>query len=312
LLLFFVIFSVGGAVEDTKLNSLRAETAYADVWNPEWDKFKQYVVEGPRNYTVVVFITSESQELQCAVCPQLKEQLSRMSKWYQDAVPRNERDLFIVSAEWSRNREVFQNYHTKIQTMPSVIIIRSTTKKGSQFKFKDQDKIPLYSDISADHMCQYINTQLGVTKILPPEPSKLLQYLMVGTLLVLLLWNVHRNHKSTNFWMCVAMVFPWFTYTGTYFNLNTGPPFIYVNPSDKKMIIIWPSQQMQTILEGFLLATLILSLGICFAMVGTWIPNLPYSRRRIVFWMLIVILSGLLYLFYSLWKVKSPWYLTYS
>jgi len=305
--LVYVIF----AEEDAKLHQLQSLTDTVNLWDPEWDKFKQYVVDGPRNYTVVVFFTSESDELKCAACPVLREQMILLTQWYNSDVPKNERDIFFVSAEWTRNSQVFRNYHNKIQTMPSIIIIKSTKKKGSQFKFEDRDKILMQSEVTAVYLSQRINARLGVAKINPPVPSLLPQYLAGGTVAVIILLILHHYRQKTVIWLVISLLFPWFTYTGTFFNLNSNPPFIYHNPPNQ-MIIIWPSQQMQTVLEGLLMSTLIITIGVGFAVLGTYVPTLPYSRRRITFWIFVVILSGLIYLFTRVWHIKNPSYLTYS
>jgi len=185
-------------------------------------------------------------------------------------------------------------------------------KKGSQFKFQEKDKIHFQSDVSAEYICQYINARLGIPKIIPPEPSYEKQYLMVALSGIVILWTLYRNRKNEKLWMVLALVVPWFTYTGTFFNLNMGTPFVYTQPSNKQLVIIWPSQQMQTILEGLLVASLIVTIGVCFGLMATWVPYLPYSRRRYSFWLFMILIGLLLYLFWRIWTVKSSWYLVYS
>jgi len=222
--------------------------------------------------------------------------------------------FFFVEAEWKKNSEVFKNYHPKIQTMPSIIVIASTTKKGSQFKFQDKDKIPLQSDVTAESMARQINDRLdkSLPKIVPPEPSYLKLYLMGAACGVIILWIAYFFRKSTTFWTALALLVPWFTYTGAFFNLNMGVPFTYMHPSNQQMVIIWPSQQMQTILEGLLVASLIILLGLCCGLLATLIPSLPYSRRRLSFWLLFIVIGGLLYLYKRIWNLKTSWYLVYS
>jgi len=222
--------------------------------------------------------------------------------------------FFLLKQNGKKNSEVFKNYHEKIQTMPSIIVIAPTTKKGSQFKFQDKDKLPLQSEITAESIANQINARLlgSLRKIVPPEPSYLKQYLMGASCGVLILCIVYLFRKNTNFWTALALLVPWFTYTGPFFNLNMNVPFTYVQPTSQQLVIIWPSQQMQTILEGLLVASLIIILGLCCGILTTLIPSLPYSRRRISFWLLFIVIGGLLYLYRRIWSLKSSWYLVYS
>jgi len=134
------------------------------------------------------------------------------------------------------------------------------------------DKIPLNTDYSANFIAEYLN-RIGDTKLKAPAPSYLLHYILGTVVATLFAINAYRYNQSTTFWLCCVLFVVWFSYTGTFFNLNMSPPFIYVHPVNHQMIIIWPSQQMQTGLEGLLMATLIMTLGLSFALLGTWVPN---------------------------------------
>eukprot|EP01123_Difflugia_compressa_P012618 TRINITY_DN5477_c0_g1_i1.p1 TRINITY_DN5477_c0_g1~~TRINITY_DN5477_c0_g1_i1.p1 ORF type:complete len:324 (-),score=43.59 TRINITY_DN5477_c0_g1_i1:142-1113(-) len=309
LLFYSSIFCCSCSVA-SNLKGIRDKTSTSVLFDTNWEEFEEYVIKGPRNYTVVVFFSSESTEMDCKACPTLKEQLLILGKWYNEVVPISERDLFFVIAEWKKNTKVFQTYHAKIQTMPSVIIIMPTTKKVSQLKFAEKDRISMQSDLSAPHIAEQINNKLKTKKIVPPEPSKLEQYGTIALSSFFLLFISYHFRKTERFWMCVALIFPWFTYTGTFFNLNTNPPFIHRNNNEP--VIIYPSQQMQTVSEGLLIATLILIVGISFGILGSWVPNLPHSRKRVAFWFFIIVLSSLGYVFFQVWKIKSAWYLHYS
>jgi len=132
-----------------------------------------------------------------------------------------------------------------------------------------------------------------------------------GLVGLFLSYFIYKNYKKTAFWTVIALIFPWFTYTGTYFNLSHSPPFVYYRPK-QPALIFWPSQQMQTVSEGLIMASLIVLIGVLFSLFFTLIPNIRYSRRRLCFYPLFVIISGLLYTYYNIWKIKSAWYLQYN
>jgi len=215
---------------------------------------------------------------------------------------------FFVVAEYGRNKQVYQNYYSKIQTMPAIVRIPPTKKKNIQFKFQEEDKVPLTSDYSANYIAEYIN-RIGGTKLKPPLPSYTLHFILGAVVFVLFAINAYRFHQSSTFWLCCVLFVVWFGYTGTFFNLNMSPPFIYVHPVNQQMVIFWPSQQMQTGLEGLIMATLIVSIGLCFALLGTWVPTVK-KNRRLLFWLFTVLITILGYSFSQIWLIKSPWYMS--
>jgi thiol-disulfide isomerase/thioredoxin len=274
------------------------------LWKPTFTEFNEYIVNGPRNYTVLVFFTSGNTTW-CQACPLIKEEMEDLSNLYSPSVSEEDRDLFFALIEFESHKS-YSTYKEQIVTIPSLFLLSSTTKKGSQFKVDEKDRFVFQQDFSAETVAKFINKKLGVTKIIIPEISMNNIYIVSALAGFITLYFIYTNRQKKALWTVLALLFPWFTYTGTYFNLSHLPPFIYKQGVNS--VIIFPSQQMQTILEGLLVSCLIVFMGIMFAFFITFVPLLRYSYRRLAFYPLLLVMVALLYVYFYVWKIKSPWY----
>jgi len=200
----------------------------------------------------------------------------------------------------------YYSYKDQIYAIPSLFFHPNTTKKGSQFNVQEKDRFAFQQDFSAESVSKFINRKLGQDKVRMPEVSMTNIYIMGGIIGIIILAFIYINRQKKSMWTVLALLFPWFTYTGTYFNLSHMPPLVY--KQGVTSVIIWPSQQMQTISEGLLVSSLIIFMGLVFALFFTFVPMIRYSLRRLVFYPLFLIMGALLYVYIWIWKIKSPWY----
>jgi len=293
-----------GIYSDSKLDQLRELAGNSIQFKPTFDQFKEYIVTGPREYSVLLFFTSGNSTW-CQACPLIKEELDKLSTSYTTSENPEERDFFIAYIEFESHKSYY-NYKDQIYSIPSLMMIQKTTKKGTQFTVNDKDRFIFQQDFSAEAVAKFINLKLGPNKIKIPEADMTNVYLVGFLVGFVLISFIYSNRSKKALWLVMSLLFPWFTYTGTYFNLSHMPPFVYKQGTSST--IIFPSQQMQTISEGLLVSTLILFMGVVFALFFTTIPEVRYGLRRLLFYPLILLMGGLLYFYFEIWKIKSPWY----
>lgn len=307
-LLFFVVIFYS-TTYSAKIDEIRDITVHTSTWEPTPEQFSQYIAKGPRDYDVLAFFTSDNDSW-CQSCSVIQEEFKKVADWYFVSTSKDNKDLFFTLTEWDRHKPIYLSYREKIYTMPSVILLPRTDKKGTQFTITEKDRFVLKPDFSAESLAEFINTRLGKVKVRAPEYSMTNVYVLLGLMLFVVGSITYHNFRKVAFWTTIALLFPWFTYTGTYFNLSHRPPLVY--PQGKSYIIFWPSQQMQTVSEGLILASLIVFMGVVFALFFTYVPTVRYKFRRLIFYPLLCLMGSLLYIYWNIWKIKSPWYLTYS
>jgi len=222
-----------------------------------------------------------------------------------------EEKYFFVTAEFRRNKDIFTKYGKKLQEMPMIILVPPTNKPGS-FKWPEEHKYPVSADINAETLAQYFNKYLTGHKVPLPEPiaTGYMNYALIVVIVVSMLKNFYQYRYEKNFWMCVCMFLIWFTYTGTIWNINRGPPFIL---GGKTLSIIYPQQRMQTVLEGLIVASLLLIIGAVFIIIGTYVPRLKKpAEQRYYFYLSSMVFATSFLALYAVWLKKTPWYMVYS
>jgi len=112
--------------------------------------------------------------------------------------------------------------------------------------------------------------------------------------------------------MAVCIFIVWFSYTGTIWNLNRGPPFI-LGGGGQGFSIIYPQLRMQTVLEGIVVPTLLLIIGGVFVVFGVYIPNIKKEKELKHYFYLAAAAFGFSYLMlHVIWLRKTPGYLMFQ
>jgi len=193
-----------------------------------------------------------------------------------------------------------------------IILIPPTNKQGTQFKWPDENKYPVSSNLNAESLAAYFNKHLTGLKVPFPESAtgSYMNYILLIIVAVSILKNFYQYRYDKNFWLSACTLMIWFTYTGTIWNINRGAPFILGGQS---ISIIWPQQRTQTVLEGLIVATLLIVVGAVFVFVGVYVPRLKREADQRYYFYLGSTVFALVYLvLHVIWLRKTPWYLVYS
>jgi len=128
-----------------------------------------------------------------------------------------------------------------------------------------------------------------------------------------MLRNAYQYYDNKNFYLCICLFICWFVYTGTFWNMNRNPPFVY--HSGSSIAVIYPGQRMQTVAEGLLIATLMLGLSGLVSVLNHYVPAMEKEMIKEGKYMFYVSAFAFLILFFLLqfaFVRKTPSYLSHN
>jgi len=274
-ILFIFLFS-GGQCEDN-LSQLRERSPPIGLWDIHSDEFYQFVQNGPRNYSIIIYFTSETDAVACEVCLVVRNEFEILAQYYQNQTVPKRREIFFFVVEWTRNKDIISNYNKKLKEIPMMILLPPTAKTGPQFKWPDVNKYPFNnSPLTALNLANYFNKMLPGHKIPLPEPDleKFLSLILIVFAITLVI-NFYPYRNQKNFWMWVCFFIIWFSLSGNFWNLNRGPPLTFENR------IIYPQQRQQTLLESIIAGSLLMILcGVFTTFDSEVIPQCKTRRTK--------------------------------
>ena len=96
-----------GAALNEKVQQLIDSTAKRPVLRLNGNKFRDYVRNSPRNYSMIVMFTAMSASRQCAICKQASEEYHLVANSYRYS-PHYSNKLFFAMVDFDEGPDVFQ------------------------------------------------------------------------------------------------------------------------------------------------------------------------------------------------------------
>jgi len=278
------------------------------------NEFRDYIAEGPRDYDTILLFTSSSEELKCSPCSALNQELSQVAEWYNSKRSHHLRELFFVSLDHAKAKEIFIKYAKKISLVPSFIILEKTKKTGSQFKWNPGNVWQHTGSTDAQSIARWINSKFNNDNLIPPvETNVVPYYVLIAMVIISVGRSIYLHYQSPFFWTVLAMIAPWFSYTGTIWNFNRGPPLIGI--TKESWFLIYPGMRMQTILEGLLMSCVLIGLSLLVCGLLVYVPKLAEGRDqeefRQTFYQITLSFVTLFCMLIAMFLRKSPGYLRY-
>eukprot|EP01122_Echinamoeba_exundans_P002180 TRINITY_DN12139_c0_g1_i1.p1 TRINITY_DN12139_c0_g1~~TRINITY_DN12139_c0_g1_i1.p1 ORF type:complete len:331 (+),score=57.31 TRINITY_DN12139_c0_g1_i1:122-994(+) len=219
--------------------------------------FKRFVLNGPREYTTILFVTMNNP--QCQACMALDPAFDRVAATYQgmmSAYPDN--PLLFVRAEISHLQEYYNILTTKFQDVPQIIRLPPTSKSGVQFEFARSDMYQITTEgMNAKGISDFIQKTTGVTVTIVELPWQmiLITISLASAIAVVIKFmpNPLNHLRNPYLYMILTFVLCAANFGGTPFNLINNPPFIYSDPYTGKVIWYIRAARSQLKLEGLLI-----------------------------------------------------------
>jgi hypothetical protein len=288
--------------------------------------FRRYVLFGPRPYSVLLMVTSNSAQLPCAPCRTLTNEFKKVAVAYKHQINGKFTNLFFAIADIANCSEEITKLRDKIVGIPIIIRVGPTDSNSKQFTFNP------YSDVfigvseasSASSIANWIDDVTGVkvaeyvTAHRTSRNSDVLRESKIATwtllLLVLLILGLLISRFSSlfqdktliGFNLSCAVYF--IVISGTIFNMINNPPPLHLDAHG-----IWwyyPAVRLHLQIEGYIIAAFHVSAAIAVVLIADWFPKQikkgTASRRHFygIFALAVFSMGFVLHIF----KRKAPYY----
>lgn len=276
-----------------KVSQLVDLSAKRPVIKLNGNKFRDFVKNSPRNYSMVVMFTALSASRQCAICKQASDEYQLVANSYRYSQFFSNK-MFFAMVDFDEGPDVFQTM--KLNTAP---VFMHFPAKGKPKKADNMDIQRV--GFSAEAIAKWIGerTEVTIRVFRPPNytgtVALLMLFALVGGLLYLRRNNLEFLYNKTA-WSLLALFFVFAMISGQMWNHIRGPPFVH-KTHQGGVAYISGSSQSQFVLETYFVMV-IYGLIVCGMIMLTEAGDTKgdVGKRRI----LAVVGLGLLAFFFSL------------
>lgn len=251
-------------------------------------KFREYVKNTPRNYSMIVMLTALAPSRQCQICRHAHDEFSIVANSYRFS-PIYSNKLFFAMVDFDDGSDVFQML--RLNTAP---VFMHFPAKG---KPKGADTMDIHRvGFAADSIAKFVaeRTDITIRIFRPPNYSGTVAMITLVALVGSFLY-IRRNNLeflyNKNLWGAVALFFCFAMISGQMWNHIRGPPLVH-KTQNGGVAYIHGSSQGQLVVETYIVMFLsecrLVSISIDY-------PNyslLVFTDAMIVLGMILLIESG--------------------
>ncbi|CAD5122082.1 DgyrCDS10533 [Dimorphilus gyrociliatus] len=217
------------------------------------NKFRQYVRQGPRNYSVVLMLTALASERQCSVCRHANDEFLIVANSWRYSQAYSSR-IFFAMVDYDEGADVFTSL--KLNSAPTFMHFppKGKSKKGDTM---DLNRV----GFAAEQIARWVQerTDVHIRVFRPPSYSGTLALALLFSLIGGLLY-LKRNSLdflyNRNSWGIAALSIIFAMISGQMWNHIRGPPFLHSNPQTGQTLFIHSSSQAQFIIETYIVIVL--------------------------------------------------------
>ncbi|EDW04063.1 tumor suppressor candidate 3 [Drosophila grimshawi] len=267
-------------------------------------KFREYVKNAPRNYSMIVMLTALAPSRQCQICRHAHDEFTIVANSYR-FLPIYSNKLFFASVDFDEGSDVFQLL--RLNTAP---VFMHFPAKG---KPKGADTMDIHRvGFSADSIAKFVaeRTDITIRVFRPPNYSGTVAMITLAALVGSFLY-IRRNNLeflyNKNLWGAAAVFFCFAMISGQMWNHIRGPPLVHKTQNGGVAYIHGSSQGqlvVETYIVMFLNAMIVLGM-ILLIESGTQKPN---NRNRIIAIAGLVLLTVFFSFLLSVFRSKAQGY----
>jgi len=288
-----------------KVGQLMDLTAKRPVIKLNGNKFRDFVKNPPRNYSIIVMFTALSPSRQCAICKQASDEYHLVANSYRYSQFFSNK-LFFAMVDFDEGPDVFQSM--KLNTAP---VFMHFPAKGKPKKSDNMDIQRV--GFSAEAISKWIGerTEMNIRVFRPPNytgtVALLMLFALVGGLLYLRRNNLEFLYNKTA-WSLLALFFVFAMISGQMWNHIRGPPFVSKG-RDGGVAYISGSSQSQFVLETYFVMA-IYGLIVCGMIMLTEAGEIKgdVGKRRVLAIVGLAILAFFYSLMLSIFRGKAGGY----
>lgn len=257
---------------------------------------------GHRDYDVILFMTSRSPQLNCALCQEFAPALEAVAHLFASSYPngvKSGKNLFFLYSDFIENRKLFELMG--LDLIPKMYYLPATPENTGADSFNSQsEQYPFYQGDFVQLTKQWVVKMNGHEfQILVPTDYAKMVFNGLATFSIILLFKRFRGHifalfLSNLIWGAATILLVLLFISGQMFNQIRSVPFI--NERGDKPEIISPNAQMQFGVETQIVSTLYGLLGVAFIILVNRVSSIKNAKIQ---FFAAMIVSALLYLLYS-------------
>ncbi|CDW55649.1 magnesium transporter 1 [Trichuris trichiura] len=294
---------------DEKVSALQEGLMKKAVLRLSYQKFRLYARASPRNYSMIILLTSQHNK-QCRVCGSVYEEFDIVANSYRVSNILTKRVYFAL-ADYEDASEVFQVLG--INAIPVLMHIppRGQPQRGDKMDFSRMG-------LSAEAIAKWVHDRTSIQiRILRPTnyagPAALFLLLMLVGGLLYMKRNSLDFLCNKTLWSILIIGFVISLLSGQMWNQIRNPPFMHRNPQTGSLVLISSSSQMQFVAESYVIMLLYIGVTVGFVLL-IHAPDMPVNssgdqtRKRFMtvagLTLVLVCFSYML----SIFRMKTPGY----
>lgn len=211
-------------------------------------KFREYVKNTPRNYSMIVMLTALAPSRQCQICRHAHDEFSIVANSYRFS-PIYSNKLFFAMVDFDEGSDVFQLL--RLNTAP---VFMHFPAKG---KPKGADTMDIHRvGFAADSIAKFVaeRTDITIRIFRPPNYSGTVAMITLVALVGSFLY-IRRNNLeflyNKNLWGAIAVFFCFAMISGQMWNHIRGPPLVH-KTQNGGVAYIHGSSQGQLVVETYI------------------------------------------------------------
>ncbi|CAK9441586.1 uncharacterized protein LODBEIA_P54540 [Lodderomyces beijingensis] len=287
---------------------------------PVNDANYETILNGKRDYHVVVFFTSEAPQINCVLCKEIAPEFELIAdSWFKDhphgvGIGEGEgeeidadgnkvepkKNVFFFKSEFADSRKFFSLFG--LNNIPKIFHFAPTKAKGPNNFLKERTE---YQFFQGDHKSLMVNWLSDLTGhsynlYIPIDRTRLVINVVVGFVGALLAKRFKKQIfgvlLSRLVWIGVSIVSVLLFTTGYMFNKIRGSPYLIEHPDGRTEYFIG-GQQTQLGIETQIISFIY---GLMSILVIILIKRAPEIKTPSINLILVAVISGLIFLLFSL------------
>lgn len=283
--LFFT--SVLAAYSNADLRQIMKAKARSGVMHLSDENFEK-VLYGHRDFHAIVFLSSNSPQLNCLLCREFKPDYDVVADSYAKAYPNgveDGKDVYFFSADYTDSRKLFQLL--KLDLIPKVFHFRPNlvTATGASF-LSEYEPYQFYQGNHAPILSQWVTLVCGhpFELVFPVDYSRIALNAIATFTVVVLCRKFSKQIgmvlKSPMVWGVASIVGILLCISGHMFNQIRGTPFVKEKGPDVEFIASSP--QMQNGIETQIVSTFYGLTGLLFVVLASKVSKIGNAKVQFI------------------------------
>mmetsp|Transcript_4834 Transcript_4834/g.4831 ORF Transcript_4834/g.4831 Transcript_4834/m.4831 type:complete len:341 (+) Transcript_4834:402-1424(+) len=277
------------------------------------DENYEHILNGERDYHLIVMLSSQSAKINCALCNEFKPEFEIIgNSWIQDhpnglskeeledtesVIPK--KNVYFMFSEFTESRNFFLSL--QLNNIPKVFHFPPSTSKRPNEYIKQFDEYQFYQGDHKVLLASWLNQITGhkFNIYIPPDYTRIATNALITFALVMLIRKFSAQFTmvitSKILWSGISLVAILLLISGYMFNQIRGVPFVMEHQSGKVDYFV-PQQQNQLGVETQIVSFIYGCLSLLVVMLIKRAPEIKNSHVKLI---AVIILSILIFALYS-------------